>query len=317
MAGATGAAGAAGTMGAAGAGGAGGTGAAGTGGVVRSAGCGKMTTESSTAWNKHTTMVTIPAKYSTAAYGTRIYWTRPPTNYDPMKAYNLFIWGQGCGLGTNPDNPIPPTENPLVTASSIVVELDPSQMNPTGKSQCFSAGPDGDNTDSPELPYFDNILSEVESEFCIDKSHVYQGGYSSGGWFSALMSCVKTNLLAGTGWVAAGLQKNHDTCMGAIPAIIIRATMDNGTPLDQTMQAVENLRMRNGCGTTTKAWNPVWNAGEPMADTSSCQIYDGCMANAPLVFCQPPGGHTNTDGQNDSHLTRLGTWKLWGEPTVH
>jgi hypothetical protein len=87
--------------------------------------------------------------------------------------------------------------------------------------------------------------------------------------------------------------------------------MDNGTPADQAMQAVESFRMRNGCGTTTKPWMPTWNAGEEQANTSSCQIYDGCMAGFPLVWCQPPGGHTNTDGNGDTHLTRAGLWKLW------
>ncbi|HSZ81018.1 MAG TPA: hypothetical protein VLA14_01990 [Polyangia bacterium] len=273
-----------------------------------STGCGKPNTDSPTAWTVHNTMVTVPAKYA-AAYTNRRYWTRPPANYDSSKPYHLIVWGQGCGLGAQPDAAIPPSENPEAQANSIVIEMDPTMTNPTGGAECFSAGPDGDNVDSPEIPYFDQLVSEVESEFCIDKTRVFLGGYSSGGWFSALMSCVRTNVLHGTGWAAAGLQHNHDTCTGPIPALITRAMMDNGTPLDQTMEAVENIRLRNGCATTSKPWTPTWNAGEEKADTSACVLYDNCMPGYPLVWCATQGGHTNTE--NDTHLTRDGLWKLW------
>jgi poly(3-hydroxybutyrate) depolymerase len=300
-----------------------GGGAAGTGGPIKTSGCGKQVAELSTKWNSHTTMVTLTpsfvTKYPTAntvmnngwGYTKRQYWTRPPANYDPTKAYRLVIWGQGCGLGTNPDGSIPPTNNPLLASSSIIVQLDPAQVNlvKTGSAQCFTAGPDGEVADSPELPYFDNIISEVESQYCVDKKNVFLGGYSSGGWFSSLLSCNRANVIRGTGWAAAGLQKTHDTCMGPVAALITRAAQDNGTPADQTMDAVENIRMRNGCGTTTKPWMPTWNAGEEMANTSSCLAYDGCMPGYPLIWCPTQGGHTNTEG--DTKLTRNGLWKLW------
>ncbi|HVZ75048.1 MAG TPA: hypothetical protein VHJ20_21850 [Polyangia bacterium] len=301
----------AGGSGGASAGGSGGTtssgGTGGSTGPDLSAGCNKDTNEQRGKWNAHNIMVTVPAKYTTP-YAKRLYWTQPPTKYDQTMPYALYIWGQGCGLGTNPE-PIPPIENPESAAASIVVLLDPSQSNPTGKNQCFSAGPDGDNADSPEIPFFDQVVAEVESAFCIDKKRVFMGGYSSGGWESGLMSCVRSNVIRGTGWAAAGLQKNHDACGGPVAALITRATQDNGTPLDQTMAAVESFRMRNGCGTTTHAWTPTWTAGEEHADTSSCLEYDGCKAGYPLVWCPTQGGHTNTE--NDTHLTRDGLWKLW------
>jgi hypothetical protein len=97
--------------------------------------------------------------------------------------------------------------------------------------------------------------------------------------------------------------------MGPVAALITRGAMDTGTPLDQTMQAIESIRTRNGCGTTTKPWTPTWNPGEQPADTSSCVTYDGCMTGYPLVWCPTQGGHTNTEG--DTLLTRNGLWKLW------
>jgi polyhydroxybutyrate depolymerase len=305
-AGAVGTAGVGGAMGTAGAGGTGGSGTAGAMGVVvKSAGCTKANAESSAKWNQHNIMVTTVAAAYTSKFTNRIYWTKPPAGYDMAKPYNLVIWGQGCGQGPTAEN-VPPSENPQVTASSVIVQLLASQGQ---QNHCYSAGPDGDAPDSPEIAYFDQVVSEASAAFCIDKSKIFLGGYSSGGWFSGLMSCVRTNVVRGTGWAAAGLQRNHDACTGPVAALITRATMDPGTPLDQTMAAVESLRTRNGCATTTKPWNPIWNAGEEKADTSMCLIYDGCMAGYPLVWCPTVGGHTNTEG--DTHLTRDGLWKLW------
>jgi poly(3-hydroxybutyrate) depolymerase len=260
-------------------------------------------TDSPTAWKTHDIMVNAVAAAYKPTYVTRRYWTRPPPNYDPSKAYPLTLWGQGCGQGGNPEN-TPMTLGPAA-AASIQVELLAPQVN----NHCYYAGPDGDKADSPELPYFDQVVSEVEAAFCIDKNKVYQGGYSSGGWFSALMSCNRTNVVKGVGWAAAGLQNNHDPCVGPVPALITRGMADPGTPLDRTMAALDDIRMRNGCATTTKPWKPVWAAGEQMADTSSCVLYDNCMPGYPLVWCPTPGGHTNTEG--DTHLTRYALWKLW------
>ncbi len=283
----------------------------------KSAGCNQPTTELPSKWNQHNIMVTAVASAYAAKFTSRIYWTRPPVSYDNTKPYSLFIWGQGCGQGPTAES-IPPSENPEVAGAAatlttptipgnaVVVELLASQGQ---QNHCYSAGPDGDNADSPEIPYFDQVLSEVEAAYCIDKSKVFIGGYSSGGWESALMSCVRTNVLRGTGWAAAGLQLNHPACVGPVAALITRGMADPGTPLDQTMQAIESIRTRNGCAATTKPWTPTWNAGEEQADTSSCVSYDGCMPGYPLVWCPTPGAHTNTE--SDTHLTRDGLWKLW------
>jgi poly(3-hydroxybutyrate) depolymerase len=298
-------------MAGAGAGGAAGGGAAGSGAAgatqpKMSPGCGKIAMDGPGKWNQHNIMVTNVATAYAPKYVPRVYWTRVPTGYDNSKPINLILWGQGCGQGTTPE-PIPPFENPQAAANSIIVELLAPQVS---GYNCYYAGPDGDKVDSPEVPYFDQVVSEVEAQFCIDETKVFEGGYSSGGWEASLMSCVRTNVLRGTGWAAAGLQLNHPTCTGPVAALITVDKGDNGTPQAQAMAAVENIRMRNGCATTSKPWNPVWPAGAEKADISSCVLYDNCMPGYPLVWCQTTFGmHTNTEG--DTHLTKDGLWGLW------
>ena len=263
-----------------------------------SAGCGKDNADDPTQWKRHDITVTVDAKFTDNFYKQRSYWTRPPKTYDKAVPMPLTIWGQGCGQGNNPES-TPMTVGPAADGS-VQVEL----LAPQGKNHCYSAGPDGDDANSPELPYFDQVLAETLANFCIDTSKVFQGGYSSGGWFSALISCNRADKIRGAGWAAAGLQLNHAACAGRVAALITRGADDGGTPLAQTIAARDSLIMRNGCTMETKPWD----MGETAFTTSSCLEYQGCMPGYPVVWCPTPGGHSNG---LDTGLTSKGLWKFW------
>lgn len=275
-----------------------GTGSGGSAPSGMSAGCGKANADDPSAWTRHDITVTVDPKFSDAFYTSRTYWTRPPKTYDKAVPVPLTIWGQGCGQGNNPES-TPMTNGPAADGS-VQVEL----LAPQGKDHCYSAGPDGDDASSPELPYFDKVLAETLANFCIDTKKVFQGGYSSGGWFSSLISCNRADKIRGVAWAAAGLQKNHAPCMGPVAAIITRGENDGGTPLDQTLAARDSLIMRNGCTTQTQPWDP----GETTFTSSSCVAYQGCMSGFPVVWCPTPGAHSNG---TDTGLSTKGFWKFW------
>ncbi|HVZ74284.1 MAG TPA: hypothetical protein VHJ20_18015 [Polyangia bacterium] len=271
----------------------------GTGGAVAtgdkpsgmSSGCSKdVPNETAGQWTTHDTMVTVDPKF--AAEAKRRYFTNPPKGYTTAKAWPLTMWGNGCGTGSTAEGEL--LMGGPASTESVQVQL-------LAYKGCFSAGPDGDDAHSPELPYFDQVLAEVEAEYCIDKSKVYVSGYSSGAWFTGLMSCNRANVIAGVGFAAGGLQLNHDACSGQTAAIVVRGQTDNGTPEAQTLAAIDSLVMRNGCGKTTTPWDP----GEKAFNSGPCLQYD-CPAHFPVVYCAVPGGHT--DGGN---ITVQGFWKLW------
>jgi hypothetical protein len=273
-------------------------GASGGMGSKSSAGCGKANADDPTAWTRHDITVEVDPKFTDAFYKQRTYWTRPPKTYDPSVPVPLTIWGQGCGQGNNPES-TPMSSGPAADGS-LQVEL----LAPQGNNHCYSAGPDGDDAKSPELPYFDKVLAETLANFCIDTSKVFQGGYSSGGWFSALISCNRADKIRGVAWAAAGLQKNHDACGGPVAALITRGENDGGTPLEQTLAARDGFILRNGCSMETKPWDP----GETNFTTSSCLEYQGCMPGYPVVWCPTPGGHSNG---TDTGLSTKGFWHFW------
>lgn len=293
MSGGTGSGGAAGSV-------AQGGGGSGSGGAPSkmSAGCGKANTDNPTAWTRHDITVTVDPKFTDNFYKQRTYWTRPPKTYDANTPVALTIWGQGCGQGNNPES-TPMTNGPAADGS-VQVEL----LAPQGKDKCYFAGPDGDDAKSPELPYFDQVLAETLANFCIDTTKIFQGGYSSGGWFSSLISCNRADKIRGVAWAAAGLQKNHDECKGPVAALITRGENDGGTPLDQTIAARDSFITRNGCTMETKPWSP----GETAFTATSCLEYQGCKPGYPVVWCPTPGGHSNG---TDTGLSTKGFWKFW------
>jgi polyhydroxybutyrate depolymerase len=294
-AGASGSAG--GAVGTAGAGGGAGAGAAGASGGKpsgQSAGCGKPVNETAGQWTTHDTMVTVDAKF--AAQTKRRYFTNPPKIYDPSKPWPVTFWGNGCGTGSSAEGEL--LMGGPASTNSVQVQV-------LAFKGCFSAGPDGDNADSPELPYFDQVLAEVEAEYCIDKGKVYVSGYSSGAWFTGLMACNRATVIAGIGLSAGGLQLNHDPCTGQTAGIVVRGTGDGGTPEAQTVALVNSLVTRNGCSMTTAPWD----AGETAFNAAPCLAYQGCQAGFPVVYCPVPGGHT--DGGS---ITSQGFWKFWTSP---
>ena len=285
-----------GTSGAAGVGTAGASnGGAGSHLTGRSAGCGKPVGEFPKEWAKHGIQVTVAPAY-TASFGMRTYFTRPPKDYEMNTAYPLVVWGQGCGQNADPEE----TQFSGSAAAGGVIQIE--LLADSDNHACYSAGPDGDHVDSPEVPYFDAVLAEVENAYCVDKSKVYMAGWSSGGWLTSLLACTRTDVIKAVGWASAGLQLNHPECVGPMPAILERGVDDGGTPLAQTEQARESLRLRNGCSTETEPWDP----GEKDFDTSTCVSYKGCKPGYPVVWCPIPGGHNN-----GGKLASIGYWKFW------
>jgi hypothetical protein len=266
-------------------GGAGTTGAAGTGGVTRSAGCGQIPTQALGKYVMHDEVVSnLPATY-TAKYTNRIYWVRLPESYDPDHAYPTVLLGPGCGASGQA--PIP-----LQQASkdeAILVGLN-------GIDNCFNK----DAADTPEGPYFDETLKNVEAELCVDKSRIFVAGFSSGSWLTSYLGCTRAGTIKAQASVAGGLPP-VPACQGAIPAMYVSDTDDNKNSPTTVMMALERVRVANGCSNDTEPYD----FGVP----STCVQYKGCKDGYPLVWCLTSGvGHAD---QSQTQISTIGFWHFW------
>jgi hypothetical protein len=274
-------------------------GSAGTGGgagaglpTVASAGCGKPFPDPFNTAVEHDMQVTVAPAY-TATFTSRKYYTQLPKGYDGTTPVPMVFYGQGCGQSGPESSGFSDVQN----ADNFLLV----QAIPVGG--CFEAGKEG-HADSPDGPYFDQALSEIEAKYCIDKSKVYVAGWSSGAWLSTYLACTRGGVVRAAATVAGGLQHDHGTCVGGAAAIMYIGTGDGENPVVDmvngfdvgTGQSRDIFVKTNGCSATSAAWDPAY---------ATCQIYGSCAS--PVVWCPVPGGH----GSGNDKLPAA-AWKFWG-----
>jgi hypothetical protein len=291
----------AGTAGTPGTGGAAGVGMSGAAGHASgmSAGCGKMNSDPPVKYVEHDIMVNVAAAYA-PQYTMRKFFTYMPHNYDPSHPYPVTMWGPGCGASGPEGNQLMGSVGPDgKPATDSFIEIQLLQLN-----GCFSTS----SADSPEVPYFDEVMKQLSDNYCIDKGQVFVAGYSSGSWLTHLLGCQRGNIIRGIGSASGGILVDHGTCTGPIAAImtgdssdttnpIISVDAKTGTPKGSGA-ARDRILMANGCQMTSKPWNPAF---------PGCQIYDGCPPEYPVVWCLTMGQGHSTGGINSSK----GFWTFW------
>jgi poly(3-hydroxybutyrate) depolymerase len=264
--------------------------AAGDAGIVRvkpSAGCGQTPPEGAFGkYVRHDEVITGVAPAYAADYTNRFYWLRLPMGYDPTHAYPTVFIGPGCG--ESGEVPIPIQAASKETA--ILVGLN-------GAMNCFNH----DSVDTPDLPYFDATMAEVEATACVDTSHVFVTGFSSGSWLANYLGCARGSVLRAQASVAGGLPPIPPTCTGPIPAMFASDTLDMQNPPASVKLALQRVLTVNGCGTTTTPYD----FGVP----SPCVQYEGCRPGFPVVYCETSSvGHAD---QSTTQISTLGFWHFW------
>ncbi|MDB4983495.1 MAG: hypothetical protein JWM82_4247 [Myxococcales bacterium] len=261
----------------------------------------------------------------------RNYAVQLPTNYNVDTAYPVIIAGGGCGGG--------PTES----GGGATAGQGPADAIHIGMSYVKMCFADGGNScagtaanqpecvNTPEVPYFYALLAEIESKYCIDKSKVYVGGYSSGGWETYTLGCAAADVIRGITPVNGGLRNHKPACTGPMAALMVAGAVDTDNPVGplvmDTAYAPANLAVadvnadissldsngsapardalltRNGCiGNATAVYDPAY----PL-----CQKYTGCPEATPVVWCSVTGaGHQNLMYQGVTYYPSTGAKSL-------
>jgi poly(3-hydroxybutyrate) depolymerase len=305
--GTTGVGGTTGNGGAIGTGGATGTGGSAGGGkgpTGMSTGCGMAPMDAPGKFVHHTIAVTGIASTVKPATGggswtMRDYYLQLPTGYDPSKPYPVLFGGGGCGgnLVSNGSS----GGFTVLGNNSQAIQIGMSYVWPQGGGACF----DDNGSDTPDLPYFDAILAEVEKNNCVDKSKVFVGGYSSGGWESYMLGLARGGVVRGISPAAGGLRMSRPPGSNIpIAALLLTGGNDTANPAEGPTgsdAAMALILQINGCqGTATVPW-------ETACAGCGCNRYTGCPAYAPVVRCRPPGqGHTDGGG-----AFKTAIWQTW------
>jgi poly(3-hydroxybutyrate) depolymerase len=286
-------------------GGGGSTGTGGHGQTGMSPGCGMSPMDPPGKFTHHTIAVTgIAATVKPATGGgswtMRDYYIQIPTGYDSSKAYPVLFGGGGCG-GNLVSNGSSGGFAVLGGNQTQAIQIGMSYVWPQGGGACF----DDNGADTPDLPYFDAMLAEVEKNYCVDKGKVFVGGYSSGGWESYMLGLARGGVVRGISPAAGGLRMSRPPGSNIpIAALLLTGGDDTANPAtgptgsDAAMSLILQI---NGCqGTATVPWETPCNG-------CGCNRYTGCPMAYPVVRCRPPGqGHTDGGG-----AFKTAIWATW------
>jgi polyhydroxybutyrate depolymerase len=243
--------------------------------------------------------VTGLAQEYVTGYTQRKYCTTMPKGYDVTKPYPVVFYGPGCGAtGCEGSSFTGRTDIIYVEAISSAEANGQNIVPLNGSPGCFQTGKTS-TADSPELNYFDQVMSVVESKYCVDKGRIFAAGTSSGSWLANYLGCARGNVIRGIAADSGGMPSPHPTCTGGAAAMEFPGDSATVTEADGTQIGVSVARdlfiQLNGCSMTPT--NMTFG-------TASCQYYGGC--SSPVVWCNTGGAHQ----AGNSYLSPSG-WAFW------
>lgn len=249
----------------------------------------------------HTIDITGMADIYVPGYTHRKFCTTMPTDYDPTKPYPVVFYGPGCGATGCEGSSFSGKSDVFVVQAISGADAKGKDIVPmNGAPGCFQAGKEGTG-DSPEGPYFDQVMAMVEENYCVDRGKIYAAGTSSGAWLSNYLACARGNRVRGTAADSGGLQFDHGTCTGG--AAVMNLPGDAGSSHDQAgheigVNAARDMFIElNGCSKTATPMS--------FGKANNCDFYGGCAS--PVVVCNVGGGHQSGNGQ--LYETGMAFWK--------
>ncbi|MFL5307676.1 MAG: alpha/beta hydrolase family esterase [Polyangia bacterium] len=255
------------------------SGGAGSSGAMPSAGCGKT----------HTLQTgTITLSFNNAS---RKYILRVPDGYDDSHPYRLVMAYAWSGA----------------SASQVVSAKYFTFATLDSKNTIFAApdAADGAGTwSNGDVAFTDAILTQLEGDFCVDKSRVFASGFSFGGGMAMALACTRADVFRAVAFFSGA------DLTGSCPATLTKpiayyasqASQDSGGMPATSAITGEKKQAQfaaiNGC-MAEPASTTFPAAGQP----HTCTNYKGCSAGHPTEYCVfngPHGWEPKDPGQNTS-----------------
>jgi polyhydroxybutyrate depolymerase len=204
-----------------------------------------------------------------------------PAKADPTRGYPLvFVFHGGGG---RPEDARAVLDFPRIPGASEKAAF------------VYPAGSDGnwdlDNSanHNEDVAFFDAMVENLTSTYCVDRARIFATGASMGGYFANQLGCKRGDVLraiaphAGGGPFGADDEYDADgnlVCNGkAVAAMVFHGEDDGDVSVDEGTASVATWRARNGCGAKQSNIAP-----------QPCVTYDGCKN--PVIWCRIPGlGH--------------------------
>ncbi len=223
---------------------------------------------------------------------SREYYVRLPAMYDANRAYPLiFLWHGAGSTGATTNGGQVPIQ---MSSGANAIIISPTALVSATENRTqwqFS------NANSPDVAFFDALLTQASGAYCVDQSRVFSAGFSSGAWLSNMLGCVRRNKLRAYGVVAGGIVGNPTCTAGSnMAAWFLHDANDTDNVIMGNITARDRIITANACTTTTAPDMP-----------SPCVRYQGCREGYPVVWCQTSGAGHNVQ----SSISGPGMWRFF------
>jgi polyhydroxybutyrate depolymerase len=241
-------------------------GTAGTAGGTSSAGCGSTNTTSPCSKSGTTCSMDVGGT-------TRVYYVQLPSTYSPTMPYPVVF--QFHPLGGSAEQAL--NEYRISTGLPNAIYVTPQGLTDSSGNAGWA------NTGGVDITFTKQMLSTVQSTYCVDNSRIFSVGFSYGGMMSFAVGCELSDTFRAIAPMSGALYSDFN-CKGTGHPIAMFGTHglnDTTVPIADGEAARNKILQQNHCGTTTV----------PNSVDASCVDYQGCDAGYPVTWCEFNGTH--------------------------
>ncbi len=228
-----------------------------------SAGCGPMAAD-----------VGVFSGSLTIAGVERTYLASVPESYDPSTPLPLVFGLHGAGGNASGIRERFALEMPAA-GGAIFVYPQALVSESDGRTRW------NEDAGSDDYAFFDRLLATFEETHCIDRDRIFVAGFSAGATFAANLGCWRGDVLRAIAPVAPGGRDRAlplTECVGSVGVWTGVGTLDSDHQYG-SLRVRDHYASANGCASTRTP-----TSGE-------CESYDGCRADAPVIWCSYELGH--------------------------
>jgi len=132
--------------------------------------------------------------------------------------------------------------------------------------------------DSDDMQFIEAVAIWATEHACIDRSRIFAVGFSAGGWVVNALGCIRPDLFRGVVPIAAA--GPFTSCNVPMAAMVMNGRHDHSASVTMGWRSANSWRAVNSCANSTATW-----------PNGPCYKFDNCDPNAPVLWCEYPGGH--------------------------
>jgi polyhydroxybutyrate depolymerase len=138
--------------------------------------------------------------------------------------------------------------------------------------------------------FFEDVLGDIESAYCVDTKRVVATGTSSGASFTNVLACRHGDLLRAVVPVSGGMPEK-DGCKGRPISVVVHGVDDSHVRPELGVDARDAYRARNHCSLgTSRPIEAIHQSVVAARESHACVEYTGCDAGLGVGWCEHSEG---------------------------